>query len=113
MLKKPQRITSNKDFQNTYRRGRHYSSAFFGLNYLSNIYGKTRIGIVVNKKIARKAHDRNLLKRQLREIVRAEYNNLKPGADIIITTRGNILKLDYKKLTDELKSILTKSNLIK
>lgn len=113
MLKKQQRVTSNKDFQFIYRRGRHNSSAFFSINYINNIYGQTRVGVVISKKVARKAVERNHLKRQLRSIIQKHYQQILPGADILLSARGNILDLDFEKLTKELLLLLEKSNLIK
>jgi len=108
MLKKQQRITNGRDFQNIYRRGRHLSSAFFGLNYLRNNFGFARLGVVVSKKTARKATDRNLYKRRVREILRLNYSKITPGLDIIITLKGTVREADFKKLESELLDILKK-----
>ena len=108
MLKKQQRVTNGRDFQNIYRRGRHLSSAFFGLNYLKNNFGFSRLGVVVSKKTARKATDRNLLKRRVREILRLNYAKISLGFDIIITLKGSTSGVDFKKLEEELLTILNK-----
>ena len=108
MLKKQQRITSGRDFQYIYRRGRHLSSAFFGLNYLRNNFGFSRLGVVVSKKTARRATDRNLLKRRVREILRLNYSKITPGFDLIVTLKGSTKEADFKKLELELLTILNK-----
>ncbi|MFA5197276.1 MAG: ribonuclease P protein component [Patescibacteria group bacterium] len=113
MLKKQQRITDSKDFQTIYRRGRHYSNAFFSLNYSKNYYGHTRVGIVVNKKVAKKATERNLLKRQLREIVKKDYDKLAVGMDIIISTRPKTKELDFTQLEKEIVALFATAKLIK
>ena len=106
MLKRQQRITSGKDFQNIYRRGRHLSSAFFGLNYLKNRFGFSRLGVVVSKKTARKATERNLLKRRTREILRLNYSTFPPGFDIIVTLKSSTKEVNFNKLEKELLELL-------
>ena len=113
MLNKQQRVSSSKDFQTIYRRGRHSSSAFFSLNYLKNYYGHSRFGVVVNKKVAKKAVERNLLKRQLREIIKKNYDQPIVGLDIIITTRPKIKELSFAQLEKELLALLFSAKLIK
>ncbi len=108
MLKRQQRITNGKEFQNIYRRGRHLSSAFFGLNYLRNNFGFSRIGVVVSKKTARKATDRNLYKRRVREILRLNYTKITAGFDIIITLKGSVREADFKQLELDLLEIINK-----
>jgi ribonuclease P protein component len=113
MLNRQQRITSDKDFQTIYRRGRHLSSAFFNLNYLGNNLDRARIGVVVNKRVAKKATERNLLKRQLREILRNNYSQIQSGLDLVISTKGPSVKLGFDKLKEELMILLEKAKLTK
>jgi ribonuclease P protein component len=113
MLKKQQRITDSKDFQTIYRRGRHYSNAFFSLNYSKNYYGHTRVGIVVNKKVAKKATERNLLKRQIREIIKKDYDKFIIGTDIIISSRPKTKELNFAQLEKELVTLFTVAKLFK
>jgi ribonuclease P protein component len=113
MLNRQQRITNDKDFQTIYRRGRHLSSTSLNLNYLSNNLGHTRIGIVVNKRVAKKATERNLLKRQLREILRNNYGQIRSGLDLVISTKGPSVKLNFDNLKKELMILLEKAKLTK
>ncbi len=113
MLKKNQRITDSKDFQTIYRRGRHNSNAFFSLNYLPNYYGVCRFGIVVNKKVAKKAIERNLLKRRIREILKLNYDTIVTGFDIIISTRPKTKEIPFSQLEKELLVLLANAKLVK
>jgi ribonuclease P protein component len=113
MLKRSQRITDNKDFQRIYRRGRYFTSAFFNLNYAPSLFDQTRIGLVVSKKVTKKATERNLLKRRLREICRGFYPELRTGLDIIVSVKPQTAKLDFDRLKEELHNNFLSASLFK
>jgi ribonuclease P protein component len=98
VLKRLFRLTSDKDFQTVYRRGRYNATALFSVNVLPNRFGITKVGVVANKKVSKKAVDRNAVKRQVREIVRSCYPRLKKGNNVIITIRHAALAADYKTM---------------
>ena len=102
MLSRAHRLTDNKDFQNVYRRGRYNSTAFLSVNILPNKFGVTKIGVVVSKKVAKKAHDRNAVKRKVREAARLAYPRLKSGQNIVISIKNAALSQDYKVLEKDL-----------
>ena len=102
MLKRVFRLTDNKDFQTVYRRGRYNASALFSVNVLPNRFGFVKIGVVVNKKVTKKAVLRNTVKRQVREIVRTLLPKLKRGQSIVITVRQPALAADYKTMEREI-----------
>ena len=98
MLKRIFRLTREKDFQTIYRRGRYNATALLSVNVLPNKFGATKIGVVANKKVAKKAHDRNSVKRQAREIARLLLPRLKSGQSIIITLKQPALAASYQDI---------------
>lgn len=63
-----------------------------------------RLGLIISKKTARRAHDRNRFKRQIREYFRQHRDGL-PCVDMVILARSGILDLtstDYQTLLDTL-----------
>ncbi len=102
MLSKAHRLTDNKDFQTIYRRGRYNATALLSVNVLPNRYGITKIGVVASKKAAKKAHDRNAMKRKVREAARLAYPRLKSGQSIIISIKSPAMSADYKALEKDL-----------
>jgi len=113
MLEKLFRISKNWEFQNIYRKGRGASSQFFSINFIPNKYDFSRFGIVVSKKVAKKAVTRNKLKRQVRELVFELSKKVSGHYDVIISTKVAGLDLDYQKLKKELEEIFIKARLIK
>lgn len=103
MLPKEKRLTDTRDFKRVYQKGSFFSVGYFSVNYLPNKSSFTRIGIVINKKTAPKAVDRNKLKRQLREVVRNGYEKIPAGLDLVITIKkaGNFKLEEIEKAFNE------------
>jgi ribonuclease P protein component len=66
---------------------------------------RTRVGLTVGKVIG-KAHERNRIKRRMRDIVRRHLNLLPAGCDLILHPRRTVLTIEFTKLEAELVRIL-------
>jgi ribonuclease P protein component len=113
MLKKAYRINKNWEFQNIYRKGQGFSSQFFNINLIPNKFDFNRFGIVVSKKVARKAVDRNHLKRQVRDIVNELNKKSDSHYDAIVSVKPQSLDTDFNKLKNTLEDLFRKANIIK
>ena len=111
MLKKEFRIVSNKDFQRIYQKGKFFTNKDFVVKFLPNRFSFPRVGIVVSKKKVKKAVERNKLKRQLREVIRSEFSNLKEGFDIVVILRNNIYGFKFEELRKSLILLLKEAGL--
>jgi len=100
MLKKENRLTKKNDFERVYKKGRGLKADSLFLKILENDKNIARIGIVVSKKVSKKAVERNKIKRRIREITRKM--DLKSGFDIIIVTYPNIKEKDFNQIKDEI-----------
>ena len=71
-----------------------------------------RLGVITSKKVSRRANQRNLARRRLREI----YRNLRPyfsgNADLLIIARKSILEADWKTVAHEMLRLAQHAELI-
>lgn len=108
MLPRPHRLTKKKDFDLTYQQGKAVGGRLFLIRFKSNQEGRIRVGIVISKKVAKKAVTRNKLKRRIREIVRSVALERKENVDLVIIAKKAATNASYLELESEWKNILSK-----
>lgn len=81
------RIRERPDFQKTFRRGKRLYSPYYILYYRPNNLGHPRIGVITSKRNARKAVQRNRVKRVARETFRLKQVELKHVDMVLIAQR--------------------------
>jgi ribonuclease P protein component len=59
-----------------------------------------RVGLTAGKVLG-KAHERNRIKRRMREVVRKHLNELPEGFDLILHPRRSVMTMDFAKLDAE------------
>lgn len=111
MLSKINRLRKKKDFTKVYQQGRSYSSPVLWVKVLPNYLDHSRIGIVASRKTSRRAVARNKIKRRLRFLIKARLSSLKPGYDLILTARPEILHQSYSELAGILDGLLQRAQL--
>jgi len=67
-----------------------------------------RVGLTAGKVLG-KAHERNRIKRRLREALRRHLDLLPEGADLILHPRRAVLTMEFAKLETELVRIITQA----
>ena len=81
------------------------------LNAAPNGLEHVRIGLIVSRKVARKAVHRNQIKRRLREILRTWMPYLRPGWDLIVVARPPAREASFHELKHILWDLLTQADL--
>jgi len=112
MLPKKFRLRKNLDFRRIYRSSKSIANQDLVL-YIkkNNNSNNIRIGFSISKKIG-KANQRNLLKRQLREVVRKKIELLKPGYDLIFIARQKIKGKSYYDVEKSMEFLLKKGRVL-
>lgn len=68
-----------------------------------------RVGLTAGKVLG-KAHDRNRIKRRMRDILRRHVDLLPPGCDLILHPRRSVLTVEFAKLEAEVVRILQQAS---
>ena len=74
-----------------------------------------RLGFVISKKVAKRAHERNLLKRRLREICRGQLIPQKITGrswDALFVARSTAPALDFTNLAAEVETLSRRAGLL-
>ncbi|PIT90640.1 MAG: ribonuclease P protein component [Candidatus Komeilibacteria bacterium CG10_big_fil_rev_8_21_14_0_10_41_13] len=111
MLSKAHRLTKQTDFSRLARQGRPFYSSLFTTKVKANDLTVSRFGLVISKKISKKAVERNRLKRQLAELIRLNLDDIKPGLDFMILVKAAALGKDYLQLEADFLQLIKKAKL--
>jgi len=87
MLPFKNRLTKRKDHEKVQRLGDFFSANNIAIKVLKNNTQDVRVGIVVGIKFSKKAVERNLAKRAMRDAIHTELKNLKKGFDVVVMAR--------------------------
>ncbi len=98
MLNKINRLTADKDIKKVFRYGKRLRTEFIMCYANKTNLASTRFAIIISNKTVRKAVDRNLLKRRIREILRTNLANIKTGFDCVLNIHTNIVAKKYPEL---------------
>ena len=112
------RLRKHADYQRAYAASRKRQSASMSwfmawqetsLNCVGTLPSGPRVGLTVGKVLG-KAHDRNRIKRRMREALRRHVEMLPAGADLILHPRRTVLTLEFAKLEAEIVRILQQAD---
>jgi ribonuclease P protein component len=110
------RLRKHSDFQRAYAASRKRQSAsmsWFLAPQASEECGvrlaSPRVGLTAGKVLG-KAHERNRIKRRMREALRRHVDLVPAGYDLILHPRRNVLTLEFTKLETEVVRILEQAN---
>ena len=110
MLNKKFRFHSRGGVKYVYRHGKTIRRPDFSLVFCDNERGKTRVAVVVSKKIDKTAVGRNLIRRRVYEAVRLNFDRLqKPRDYIFIVYNRNVKTMLFTELEKTLRSLIGES----
>jgi len=95
VLPKQYRLTSSRDFARLHAQGQSCKNNQVVLITLANGLSYSRFGFSLSRKLGN-AVTRNRCKRLLREVVRLNLVNIKPGYDVLFIARKGMLNATYQ-----------------
>lgn len=104
------RLRKHADFQRVYAEAKKRRSAFMSW-FLAPQHelAAPRVGLTVGKVLG-KAHERNRIKRRMREVLRRHIDQLPAGCDLVLHPQRSVLSLEFSKLEAEIVRILQQAN---
>lgn len=99
-FKKARRLLKKSDYDHVFSKAKKITHREFVILYRKNNQGYARLGIALSKKMIAKAHDRNRIKRLIRESFR--NNTQLPCIDIILLARTGVAMIEHSVLTNTL-----------
>lgn len=104
-------LKSPNQFQTVYKTGKRYDSRYMTVFVLGNAADSDRFGLTASRRVAKKAVDRNRMKRLLREAVRSVSSDTDAARsaqyDFVINAKRSLLAIKNHLLCAELALILT------
>lgn len=113
MLPKKFRLAKKKDFEKIHKFGKFSGQDFLAIKTVKNNLNVSRFGFLIGLKISKKATVRNKVKRRLRETIRLRLDKIKPGFDVAVFARPEIVEKDYLEIDKTIDKVFKKARLFK
>lgn len=112
MLSKSYRLTRERDFKKINSLGKPFFSSLLRIRILTTNKNNNRFAVVVSAKVSKKAVERNLLKRRLREVIRLNQSRFKSGFDVVVVANPLALNASYQDLESQLLKLFIKAKFL-
>jgi len=111
MLPRNRRI--NKEIiENVLKTGKSKQSSYFSVKYMASGTEKSRFTFVVSSGVAKKAVDRNFLKRRCRYVIGKNLGKIKDGFILMFFAKKGAESLTFKEIETEILSLLNNVGVI-
>ncbi|CAL4317719.1 Ribonuclease P protein component [Buchnera aphidicola (Eriosoma lanigerum)] len=104
-FKKKSRLLKSKNFKYSFKK--KISNKEFIILSRINTFSYSRIGLIISKKNINKSHERNRIKRLIRETFRLSQHQLL-NMDFLVIKKKQLNKINNKKLIDSLNNLWKK-----
>lgn len=112
MLNSKLRFHRRNDINALYKKGSSVRVGHLSMKFMPNNLEHSRFGVVVSKKVDKRAVVRNRIRRRIYEILRKNWDNISSGHDALISVFGSELaQQPAKDLEDSVLKILEKAQL--
>ncbi|UJS25195.1 ribonuclease P protein component [Thiothrix winogradskyi] len=98
------RLTRGVEFQRVFQHGKRLHANGLNARAAANNVGFPRLGMAIAKKALRRAHERNRIKRLVRESFRHHQTSL-PAVDLVIMCRAEVLTMSNTDIFQQLEGL--------
>jgi ribonuclease P protein component len=105
------RLRRTADFGRLRVEGRRFSHQLLTVSVLSNDLPHNRYGFVISRRVG-KAVQRNRLRRQLREVIRAVHRDLQFGYDVVFVARPALARQPFDHIRRIILQLLVEAGLL-
>ena len=98
------RLTRGSEFRQVFEHGKRLHAQSLSVRVNPNPVGTARFGMAIAKKNLRRAHERNRIRRLVRESFRAHQTTL-PAVDIVVMCRADVLTLTNADIFQQLEGL--------
>lgn len=95
------RLLTSENFAFVFKQSKRSYAKYFNIFSRMNSLGRPRLGLTVTKKNVKQAHERNRIKRLIRESFRLNKHSM-PSMDFIVIIKKGIVDIDNYVLNDVL-----------
>lgn len=111
MLKSSLRLTTPL-FNEVMDKGKLVHSPLFSAKFLK-VVGPSRYAVAVSKKVAKKATDRNKVRRRVYSALRMFPLRIQQGIHAVFMPKESILKTSFKEIAVGIETVFVKSGIMK
>lgn len=112
MLSRINRIQGEREVAKVYRRGQGVRAGQLSLKHAPNNLDRTRLGVVISKKVSKSSPVRNRVRRRIYEYFRLNLSRLQSGQDIIISVfSAELAELPSTALANQLDELVKRAGL--
>ena len=98
-------LKNSKNFDRVFHHGQRFGNRHFQFYYLKNRKSTNRLGIIVSKKVSKRAVVRNKVKRRIRASYQNELEQIQQGYDLIIVAKKRCADDPYRDLDRSLRHL--------
>lgn len=109
---RPDVLRDSRDFKKLYKKGKSVPGKYMVVIHLGNGLEFNRYAFLASKKVGNSVK-RNRARRLMKEGLRGQRDDLKPGNDILFIARNGIAEAAFAEVTDSMNKALVRSGLYK
>lgn len=106
-LPKQAKLLKTDDFSSVFNLRKRIANTYLVIRFKPNNLNRPRLGLVVGKKTAKLAVDRNYMKRVLREFFRLSQHQL-PSLDLVVQVQKKFQKTEFMQIKQEFEQLKQK-----